>query len=75
MTIRRSTGNLRQYATGHLALQGKLSSDIYHAYPKMILFGDYEWVPSAASGVGSALRIQAAGGANYHSKVCTTRPT
>ena len=64
--------HLRQYVTGHLAVHGKLPSDIDDVYDKMVLFGDNDWVPATASGRGSEPTLQAAGEALYHPTVWHT---
>ena len=45
-----AAGHLRRYVTGHLAVHGKLPSDIDDVYDKLVLFGDNEWVAGAPKG-------------------------
>ncbi|MCY4566291.1 MAG: hypothetical protein OXE40_17615 [Gammaproteobacteria bacterium] len=51
---------------GHLAMHGKLLSDIDDVYDKLVLFGDNEWVQAAVNGTGSKPTLPAAGGDSYH---------
>ena len=64
--------HLRTYVVGHIAVHGTLPPNIDDVHDKMVLFGDNEWVPSAAEKMDPPQAMQVASGARYHPTVWDT---